>query len=475
MTISRRRLLAGAVAGATALAEARPAIVRGATLPSVVMIVTDDMRADDWEALPRTRALLADAGTTFPNFFLTTPQCGPSRATILSGRYAHATGVHGNAGAYPIFRDSGLEADSVAVWLQRAGYRTAFVGKYLNGYQEEGSGVVPPGWTDWHAVAAGGIAYDGFTLSDNGTLTRFGPRHEIYSTDVFAERALGVIAGTGRDDPLFLMLNVSAPHNPALPAARHADLFPEAAVPRTDAFNEADVSDKPGHIRGIEPYTPERIAENDALRRQRWQTLQAVDEAVERLVGALEATGRLESTVILFLSDNGYLLGEHRWEEKSVPYEESIRVPLVVRGPGFAAGATREELVGNVDLAPTLAVIAELGVPESVDGRPLPMTTADPGSPRQAILIEDLKRAGAEYWYRALRTPSLLYAEYATGERELYDLAADPMQLTNVAGDPAAGAAVSALSARLAVLAACGGAACRAAEDEPLALPGWPL
>jgi N-acetylglucosamine-6-sulfatase len=211
------------------------------------------------------------------------------------------------------------------------------------------------------------------------------------------------------------------------------------------------------------------------LRRQRWQTLQAVDEAVERLVGALEATGRLESTVILFLSYNGYLLGEHRWEEKSVPYEESIRVPLVVRGPGFAAGATREELVGNVDLAPTLAVIAELGVPESVDGRPLPMTTADPGSPRQAILIEDLKRAGAEYWYRALRTPSLLYAEYATGERELYDLAADPMQLTNVAGDPAAGAAVSALSARLAVLAACGGAACRAAEDEPLALPGWPL
>jgi arylsulfatase A-like enzyme len=439
------------------------------------MIVTDDMRADDWEVLPRTRALLADAGTTFPNFFLTTPLCSPSRATILSGRYAHSTGVYGNAGAYSIFRDSGLEADSVAVWLQTAGYRTAFVGKYLNGYEEEGPGVVPPGWTDWHGVASGGIAYDGFMLSDNGTLTKFGPKDKVYSTDVYTERALSIIAGTGQDEPLFLMVNVAAPHNPAQPAARHATLFPDAAVPRTDAFNEADVADKPGHIHAIEPFTPEHIAENDALRRKRWQTLQAVDEAVERIVGMLETTGRLESTVFLFLSDNGYLLGEHRWEEKSVPYEESIRVPLVVRGPGFAAGAVREELVGNVDLAPTLAVIAGLHVRETVDGRPLPMTNVDPSPSRQAILIEDLNATGAEFWYHALRTPSLLYAEHYTGERELYDLAVDPMQLTNVAGDPAAAETVSALSVRLAALAGCRGITCRTAEDEQLALPGWPL
>src|SRR5918993_449876 len=202
MTISRRQLLAGAVGSAAALAGAKPAIVRGETQPSIVMIVTDDMRADEWEALPRTRALLADAGTTFPNFFLTTPLCSPSRATILSGRYAHSTGVYGNEGAYSIFRDSGLEADSVAVWLQTAGYRTAFVGKYLNGYEEEGPGVVPPGWTDWHGVASGGIAYDGFMLSDNGTLTKFGPKDKVYSTDVYTERALSIIAGTGQDAPL---------------------------------------------------------------------------------------------------------------------------------------------------------------------------------------------------------------------------------------------------------------------------------
>ena len=472
MTITRRQLLAGAASSAGVLAGAKAA-VRGAGRPSIVMIVTDDMRADDWEVLPRTRALLADAGTTFPNFFLTTPQCGPSRASILTGRYAHSTGVYGNEGTYTIFRDSGLEDDSVAVWLQRAGYRTALVGKYLNGYEDDGNGAVPSGWTDWHGLAAGN--YDQFTLSENGTLTRFRSKDRVYSTDIFTERALSIITETEQDQPLFLMLNVAAPHNPAEPAARHADLFPEAAVPRTDAFNEADVADKPRHIRTIDLFTPEHIAEQDALRRARWQTLQAVDEAVERIVGMLETTGRLESTVILFLSDNGFLLGEHRWGEKSVPYEESIRVPLLVRGPGFAAGAIREELVGNVDLAPTLAVIAGLDVPETVDGRPLPMTHTDPSPPRQAILIQDLKADEAEYWYRALRTPSLLYAEYYTGERELYDLADDPMQLTNLAGESVARDIVAVLSARLAVLAGCRGSTCRTAEDEPLTLPGWPL
>jgi N-acetylglucosamine-6-sulfatase len=168
-------------------------------------------------------------------------------------------------------------------------------------------------------------------------------------------------------------------------------------------------------------------------------------------------------------------LGEHRLNGKQVPYEESIRVPLVVRGPGFDAGVICEDRVGNLDLAPTLAAIARLDVPKTVDGRPLPMTHIDPSPPRQAILIEDLKIEGADYWYHALRTPSLLYAEYYTGERELYDLGRDPQQLTNLAGDPAAGETVAALSARLAALAECGGTTCRAAEDEPLRLPGWPL
>src|SRR5215217_1740202 len=322
MTITRRQLLAGAAGSAAALAGAKPAVVRGAAVPSIVMIVTDDMRADDWEVLPRTRALLAEAGTTFPNFFLTTPQCGPSRATILSGRYAHSTGVYGNDVTYTIFRDSGLEADSVAVWLQSTGYRTALVGKYLNGYEDEGDGVVPPGWTDWHGVAAGQVAYYDYSLSDNGKVTKFHPKDKIYSTDVFTQRALSIITETAPEQPLFLMLNVAAPHNPSKPATRHADLFPGAAVPRTPAFNESDVADKPLFIREIDPLTPELIAERDAKRRARWQSLQAVDEAVERLVGGLEAARRLDSTVLLFLSDNGFLMGEHRWTEKSVPYEE---------------------------------------------------------------------------------------------------------------------------------------------------------
>jgi N-acetylglucosamine-6-sulfatase len=477
MTITRRELLAGAAGSAAAFAGAKPAVVRGAAVPSIVMIVTDDMRADDWEVLPRTRALLADAGTTFPNFILTTPQCGPSRATIFTGRYAHSTGISGNRGTYTIFHDSGLEADSVAVWLQSAGYRTVLVGKYLNGYEDEANGAVPTGWTDWHGVAEGQVAYDDFSISDNGTLTRFrrGDKEKVYSTDVFTERALSVISGTAPEQPLFLMLNMAAPHTPSIPADRHADLFPDAAVPRTDAFNETDVADKPLYIRAIDPLTPDLIAEMDVKRRKRWQALQAVDEAVERVVAMLAMKGRLDSTVILFLSDNGYLLGEHRLNGKQVPYEESIRVPLVVRGPGFDAGVICEDLVGNLDLAPTLAAIAKLDVPETVDGRPLPMTHTDPSPPRQAIMIEDLKIGEAGYWYHALRTPSLLYVEYYTGERELYDLTLDPMQLTNLAGNPAVGETVAALSVRLAALAECRGTTCRAAADEPLRLPGWPL
>ena len=494
MTITRRRLLAGAASSVAALAGARTETASLATQPSIVMIVTDDMRADEWEALPRTRALLADAGTTFPNFFLTTPQCGPSRASILTGRYAHSTGIVGNDDAYEIFRDSGLEADSVAVWLQRAGYRTALVGKYLNSYQKHGREIVPFGWTDWHGMIDVPAAYSHFGLNDNGTLTSFGKfgkmegasaqqripkKDRAYATDVFTERALAIIADTTPEQPLFLMLNVSAPHSPSTPAIRHAELFPDAAVPRTDAFNEADVTDKPRYIREAPPFTPERIAEIDAERRARLQSLQAVDEAVERIVGLLEQEGRLESTVILFLSDNGYLLGEHRWWSKKVAYEESARVPLLVRGPGFAAGAVREELVANIDLAPTLAVIAGVDVPETVDGRPLPMTNTESSPSREVILIEylreHLEQEEPSYPYSALRAPSLLYVEYFTGERELYDIERDPLQLTNLASDPDAGKTISALSARLAALAECGGATCRAAEDEPLTLPAWPV
>jgi N-acetylglucosamine-6-sulfatase len=472
MAITRRQVLAGAAGSVAALAGTKTEAVPGATQPSIVMIVTDDMRADEWEVLPRTRALLADAGTTFPNFFFTTPQCGPSRASILTGRYAHSTGILGNGDAYINFRDFGLEANTVAVWLQQAGYRTALIGKYLNGHQTFGHGVVPPGWTDWHSMMDVPTAYYHFNVSDNGTLTSFKKKDGVYGTDVFTERALAIIADTEPQQPLFLMLNVSAPHDPSKPAPRHAELFPDATVPRTDAFNEADVSDKPRYIREVAPFTPERIAEIDAERRARLQSLQAVDEAVERIVGLLEQEGRLESTVILFLSDNGYLLGEHRWWAKSVAYEESARVPLVVRGPGFSGGAVREEMVANIDLAPTLAVIAGIDVPEIVDGRPLPITNTDSGPPRQAVLIQYLQYLGGVGRYRALRTPSLLYVEYFTGERELYDLARDPLQLTNLEGNPAAGETISALSARLAVLASCSGTTCRTAEDEPLTLPG---
>jgi len=454
----------------------------GAERPNIVFILTDDLDAASIAFMPKLKALLIDQGVSFSNFFASFSLCCPSRATILRGQYAHNTQILGNgppSGGFEKFHSLGEENSTVATWLQAAGYRTMYVGKYLNGYPE---GValtyVPPGWDEWYSAVKGKPygEYD-YTLNENGKLVTYGNKPEDYGTDVYARKSVDFIRRTAKEGkPFFIHLSVYAPHSPATPAPRHENLFLDAQAPRTPNFNEEDVSDKPSYIRNRPPLTSKEIAQIDEEHRKRLQSLQAVDDAIEALIDTLKAVGQLDKTYIFFTSDNGFQLGNHRLMGKIAPYEESIRVPLIVRGPGVPAGRTIEHLAGNVDLAPTWAELAGAKAPDFVDGRSLvPLLGGNPPSTeswRQAFLLENgnLERRSqglAIPPYRAIRTKEYLYVEYNTGERELYDLNEDPYQLKSLhaSADPNL---LQQLSSQLAELRSCVAASCRIAESKPL-------
>ena len=462
--------------------------------PNIVLIVTDDLDAALVAKMPHIRTLLRDRGTSFANFFVPIPACCPSRTSILRGQYPHNHGVLRNEppkGGFQAFRNKGYEQSNVATWLHEAGYRTALVGKYLNEYDEVAPRHVPPGWDRWYAWAGLGKYYD-YRLNENGKFVDYGHQEGDYETTVLTRHARDFVKQAG-DKPFFLYIAPPAPHEPNTPPPRYEGKFDRIKAPRSPSFNEADVSDKPRWLRREPRLGPRLIDEIDALYRRRLRSLRAVDDMVKTLVDTLQSTGELENTYILFTSDNGYHLGEHRIpEEKGTPYEEAIRVPLLVRGPGVAAGRTETRLASNIDLAPTFAALAgpEVELPDFVDGRSLvPLLDGDQGMPwRQAVLVEFGARAADEtgevgiasdgekgvpgaapnpatFW--KLRTTERAYVEYKRGERELYDLAADPYELENLANDRARADEIASLHAWLQALRGCAGQGCRDAEDAP--------
>ncbi|MBA3416041.1 MAG: sulfatase [Chloroflexia bacterium] len=425
--------------------------------PNIVVVVTDDMRASDWQALPETQQLLA-RGTTFPNFFLTTPTCCPSRTSILTGQYVHNHGVLTNedkgapTGGISAFRRLGLADDTIAHALGRAGYRTAIVGKFLNGYKPDDPPVGE--WDRW--VVPSNKGYTDFALNVDGKPEK----SKGYLTDVLRDEAVRFIAETADQDPLFLYFAPRAPHGPATPAARHRDAFRNATVARTTAFNAEDLSDKPAYVQRKDRIGSQGVRRLDELERQRLASLLAVDEAVAAIWAALDAAGRLDNTYVFILSDNGYLMGGHRLEGKGAPYDGSVRVPMLAWGPRFERG-TDERLVANIDIAPTIAQVAGVAL-RAADGQSVLDLAA-----RDAILLERFKD-GAKPTYTALRTDHQLYVEYTTGERELYDHRRDPLETNNLLADAnedegARSAEVDELSRRLAELAKCKGAGCRTA------------
>jgi N-acetylglucosamine-6-sulfatase len=443
--------------------------------PNIVLILSDDEDVGIHAFMPKTKALIADKGVTFANFFVPYPLCCPSRVSILRGQYPHNTLVLGNLppeGGFLTARRLNRESSTIATWLQAAGYRTAFYGKYLNGYSE--TDAPAPGWDEWHAANNDGYFNFNYKLNENGKVVAYGGAPEDYLTDVIARKAADHIrrwSAEGR--PFFLYVAPFAPHSPYIPAPRHADLFLDAELPRPPSFNEADVGDKPGFIKNLPLLTEDQINQITTHYRQRLQCLQAVDDLVETLVKTLEETGALENTYVVYASDNGFHLGEHRMlEGKDTAYEEDIRVPLAMRGPRVPEGRTIESMTLSIDLAPTFAALSGVEAPDFVDGRSLlPLLQATPKPWRQMFMIQ---RLGLETDERlepasaiAIRTPRYTYIAYDNGERELYDLESDPYQLQSI--EPAADETlINTLSTHLTLFKACRGQECRDLEDQPM-------
>lgn len=496
-------------------------VLGGQTRPNIVVIMADDMRDDDLQHMPRTGRLLADQGVRFVNSFSPHPMCCPARASFATGKYTHNHHVWSNRGPYggfPAFDDSA----TMPVALNEAGYATVFLGKYLNGYGwdllPDGSSsktYVPPGWTDWRALARGIYDYFDTTLNINGTLRR---TRGWYQTRMLGAESRDVISRQARSPrPFFLWASYVSPHtgkpnekdDPAsivqedgrtrgLPtAARPADardLFDSTISRAPGAEGEVDVSDKPLFIRKKPSVDDSARAALTEVARQRAEALWVLDQEVARTIRALERAGELEDTVVMFTSDNGYLLGEHRiLQGKLLPYEPSLRVPLLVRGPGIPAGEVRTEPVLSIDFAPTFLELAGAQPDATIDGMSFldanaagdptrdPTSDSDTGWSR-AILTETGPRPlgsttvdrtlplGADpiRFTQGVRTGRYLYVEHATGERELYDMRSDPDQLDNLAASRPAAPVARQLAALLDELRDCTGADCQ--EPAPSSL-----
>jgi N-acetylglucosamine-6-sulfatase len=440
--------------------------------PNVLLITTDDMRLSDLEAMPLTRQLLGDGGVRPGTALAPNPLCCPARAEILTGQYATHNGVRANDGVhggYPALREPD---ETLPAWLEQAGYRTSFVGKFLNGYRSPES-PAPAGWTDWHPWAKGLYEAYGVAVTEgDGTVTY----PDTHSNDLVRDYTAAAIDEFAGPDPFFIWSSYVSPHgrclersncsDPPEPALRHRGLFPgldnpaEASPsyrdPRGNHFGEGVSGDLP------------TVGELRYANRKRWQALQSVDEGIASTLGTLEEHGELDSTLIIFTSDNGYLLGEHAYEGKNVPYEEALRIPFLVRGPGLPAGAVRPNLEATlVDIAPTIAAAAGATPTRSapLDGRDLLPGLARASAVRSSTQLLEIgpsrtfHTSDRPWTLRGVRTGRYTYLKWAGSPRaQLFDRRTDPAQLRNLTRDRRYRPVLRELRRRLWVLSTCSGA-----------------
>ena len=402
--------------------------------PNILVVISDDQRWDTLSHMPNVESELVDHGITFSNAFVENPLCCPSRVNFLTGQDSHTSGVWTNTQPYGGFQSFTADDQTVATWLNGAGYETILAGKYLNHYWDTDGSYVPPGWDVWRAFDSASPYFD-YAISVDGQLEQHGSAPEDYSTDVIAQEAEAAIRNTSAQDPLLLWFTPFAPHGPVTPAPRDVGILDGIPSWRPRSYDERNVSDKPGYIRSIPRWTESRSAEIDAFRQAQLESLGAVDDAVDGLLQTLQDRGRLGDTLIIYTSDNGYLWGEHRRVGKEVPYEESIRVPFVVRWDRvISTPHTDSHLVENIDVAPTLVDVSH-AAPETFDGRNLlPLLNGSSASWRTRALIEHLDDGAGAPSYCAIRTSNAIYVRYATGEEEYYRLAGDPFERTNRVG-----------------------------------------
>jgi arylsulfatase A-like enzyme len=496
-----------------------PASAATPTRPSFVVIQTDDQTLGELyasfghprlQAMPNTLNLIAKRGETFNNYYVSYPLCCPSRVSLLTGRYSHNNGVKGNVqpnGGYFGFSFRAAYKHNLAVWLQDAGYRTIHVGKFLNGYGDEpydNGTTIPPGWSAWHTVEKADTThyYYGYSLNDNGQIdgpfgdsgsweTReYGARDDIgcpfaptnglpcyYETDTLTNIATAEMQGTSPEQPFYLQLDYTAPHgdfrHPAgpEPAPRHNEWFKGAPFPhsRSQGFDEGNVSDKPRFIREA-PYLSlsdihtYRVYYDKAL-----ESLRSIDDGVKQVIDTLGSLHRLRNTYIIFTSDNGFFFGEHRLiGGKFLAYEPSTHLPFLIRGPHIRPGSESNEVVGNIDIAPTVLELAEAKADKSIDGRSMVPFMRDPNLrtlrpylfesfvessdvDEQGAIAEPGDQSGRTSAkgrsatasllappkdYEGLRLGPYKYIAWPDGEKELYDLEKDPYELHNIVRIP---------------------------------------
>jgi arylsulfatase A-like enzyme len=381
---------------APATAARRATATRAATKPSrpnIVVVLTDDLDATSYldpGRFPAIQDLMVDQGVSFSDFFVNESLCCPSRASILRGQFVHNHGVLGNGGptgGFARFHTLGEESSTVATWLHARGYRTGLFGKYLNGYpQSVAPTYVPPGWDVWDSPSGGNpYAEYHYELNENGKLVEYGNQPNDYLVDVLAQKSVDFIHQNATSSkPFFMYVAPYVPHQPATPAPRYANAFPGVQAPRPPSFDQADLSAEPQWLRQRPPLAPVVIRYIDDLYRRRLQDMLGVEDLLRGIVDALQSTGKLDNTYVVFTSDNGFHLGQHRLPPgKQTAYDEDIHVPLIVRGPGIPAGSTTDRIAMNVDLAPTIAALAGAKAPAFVDGRSLVPLLRTPDAPRR--------------------------------------------------------------------------------------------
>jgi N-acetylglucosamine-6-sulfatase len=444
--------------------------------PNIIFVLTDDLATNLVAYMPKVQQMQRQ-GTSFSNYFVTDSLCCPSRSTTFTGKFPHNTGVFTNTGAdggYQAFNAHGNQQQTFATALKSAGYRTAMMGKYLNGYQP--TDPVPPGWSEWDVAGNGYPEYD-YSLNENGKVVQYGHQPGDYLTDVLNRKGQNFIAQSAKAGQPFMMeLATFAPHGPATPAPRDANKFPDLRAPRGPAFNEADMSDKPKWIEDRPTLNQKQTNRIDMAFRKRARAVQAVDKMLGDLQAALKKNGVDRDTYIVFGSDNGFHMGDHRlMPGKQTAFDTDINVPLVVTGPGVAAGHKSTVLAQNTDLCPTFETLGGAKVPDSVDGRSLvPFFKGDAvRDTRDAVLVEhhgpgqaaddpdkQTRAKGNPPSYEAVRTDHDVYVEYADGEREYYDVRKDPNELDNAIGRVSQ-TRLNQLKAMLHKLEKCSGKECR--------------
>ncbi|MFN8160737.1 MAG: sulfatase [Solirubrobacterales bacterium] len=517
-------LLCSLLAGPLSPAQARKAGI--GKRPNILVVMTDDQALADMQHMPNVEKLLVRKGTSFTNAVDSFPLCCPARATFITGQYAHNHGVAGNFYPYGWY---GMKrrGDTLPHWLQKAGYRTALIGKWLNGYgARDGHGEVPVGFSIWRGLLdVSAYDYFNFVMNVNGKLRIWGDREfaqdlvrfakievspgvttvaqllawaasiftpgyygtenrEDYSPDVtgaIAQRLVRRQAKSRR--PFFIWWAPAAPHREDVattilgrpgadprPAPRYRKLSESFVLPRPPSFNYSDPADPDSKVAQLPAMTAGQINQLELDYQGRLGSLRAVDDHVRRIVQILRETGQFRNTLIVFLSDNGWVQGQHRIPgDKFTPYEESILVPFVLRGPGIPRGRTIGKQVSNIDFARTLLDAAGARPGRTQDGISLlPVARHPSRAPDRAIELEATAPLFAgdgfpmsyDQPYQGVRTSRYKYVVWSYGARELYDLRKDPYEMHNKVADPAYASIKRRLQGKLKRLEDCKGAAC---------------